>query len=238
MLTQRYSPDLIDKHLLTRDAFMPWPPLMDRDGWSPVPEAVGKANLRRAQAALDEPWPALPATLYLDFARTGNRTRFQDPYNARRRKLERLVIGECVEAQGRFIDPIIDGLWMICEESTWCLPAHIGAQRAGRGLPDAHEPILDLFAGETASLLAWTHYLLSAVLDEVHSVIAPRIVHEIHHRVLDTALQRDDYWWMALAGQRVNNWNPWICSNWLACVLTIEDDQPRRVAAGDRISGV
>ena len=29
----------------------------------------------------------------------------------------------------------------------------------------------------------------------------------------------------------MNNWNPWINSNWLACALLIEKDEARRAAA-------
>ena len=44
--------------------------------------------------------------------------------------------------------------------------AHLGHQQAGRGLPDTEEPQVALFSCETAALLAWTHYLLGARLDE------------------------------------------------------------------------
>jgi hypothetical protein len=30
--------------------------------------------------------------------------------------------------------------------------------------------------------------------------------------------------------RRVNNWNPWICSNWLATALLLEEDDALRVA--------
>ena len=46
-------------------------------------------------------------------------------------------------------------MWLLCEESTWCLPAH----QPGPGLPDPDKPHVDLFAAETAALLAWTALL-------------------------------------------------------------------------------
>ena len=63
---------------------------------------------------------------------------FEASYFARRRMLNALVLAECVEHQGRFLDRIIDGLLLICEESGWQLPAHNSQQRGGqrRALPE------------------------------------------------------------------------------------------------------
>ena len=78
-----------------------------------------------------------------------------------------LVLAECVEGKGRFLDAAADALWAICEESSWCLPAHVSRQQAGVGLPDVEEPTVDLFAGETGVSVAWTLYLLGPELQRV-----------------------------------------------------------------------
>jgi len=39
----------------------------------------------------------------------------------------------------------------------------------------------------------------------------------------------------ALKEPRVNNWTPWICSNWLTGVLVLEKDPLRRIEAVDKI---
>ncbi|GAI41454.1 unnamed protein product, partial [marine sediment metagenome] len=51
-----------------------------------------------------------------------------------------------MEAKGRFMDEIVNGVWAILEESSWVIPAHINAQRASSGLPDVEEPVVDLFS--------------------------------------------------------------------------------------------
>jgi hypothetical protein len=176
------------------------------------------------------PWDVLPATSFLEYQRNGNRSRFEAVRNRRRNKLQALVIAECDEAKGRFVDEIANGVWLICEESFWGVPAHLGAQRAGTGLPDISEPIVDLFAAETASLLSWTHYLVGPQLAGVSKLIAERIRLETARRVLDPCLTRDDFGWMGFSGRPVNNWNPWICSNWLTAVLIQERDEKHRQA--------
>ena len=60
-----------------------------------------------------------------------------------------------------------------------------------------------------------------------------RIQREVNVRILTPCLERDDHSWMGFhnTGRRVNNWNPWICSNWLACTLLLEEDEARRQAS-------
>jgi hypothetical protein len=93
------------------------------------------------------------------------------------------------------------------------------------------EPIVDLFAAETASLLAWTHYELGDLLARPSPLVLERIRLEIDHRVLTPCLTRDDFSWMGFSGHPVNNWNPWICSNWLTSALLMERDETRRQQA-------
>lgn len=237
MLSQRFSEQLTD-HLQTQQAFCPLPKLADRAAWEGLPASVRQAHITRAEEALGYSWPALPATLYLEYSRIGNRSNFEAPHFARRHTLATLVLAECMEAQGRFFDDIVNGIWAICEESSWCIPAHTRRQAAGPTLPDTTEPMVDLFAAETGALLAWTVYLLGDRLDDVSPMVLPRIDREIHARILEPALARDDFHWMGFIndrGRRVNNWNPWICSNWLASVLIMERDDGRRAAAVAKI---
>jgi hypothetical protein len=229
MLHQRYSPQEIARVLIPRAKWHPYPTAAERTVWETVPAPVRAAHVERGAKALSGDWPSLPATLCLDFARTGNRERFQKPHFARRGRLADLVLAECMEGRGRFLDEVLNGIWHTCEESYWGLPAHLGLQKAGPGLPDVCEPTVDLFVAETATLLAWTVYLLKPELDRISPLICARVAHEIRTRVLVPCMERDDFWWMGLRAQRsVNNWNPWINSNWLTCALLLEGDEGRR----------
>ncbi|MHC4542734.1 MAG: hypothetical protein ACYS74_23625, partial [Planctomycetota bacterium] len=151
----------------------------------------------------------------------GNRSNYEGLWKQRRTMLHCLVVAECIEGRGRFLDKIADVVWAICEESSWTYPAHIGPQEAGVGLPDVDEPMVALFSAETGSSLAWTWYLLRERLDEVSPLVSKRIEREVNTRVLTPFLERDDFGWMGFRGRsdgrRPNNWNPWINSN----VLTV-----------------
>ena len=234
-LRELYPQEKVAEVLIPREQWHPGPKWSERTAWEGLPEPVRKDLIANGEKYLRYDWPDLPATLFLEYAREGNRSRYEHEHFARRTALTDLIVAECVEGKGRFLDDIANGVWAICEESFWGVPAHVGAQKAGSGLPDAEEPIVDLFAAETGESLAWTHYLLGEQLDRVSPMIRKRITYEIGRRILTPCLTRDDFGWMGFSGGRVNNWNPWCNSNWLACTLLIEPDENRRIAAVTKI---
>ncbi|HEX8985791.1 MAG TPA: heparinase II/III family protein [Bryobacteraceae bacterium] len=236
-LSGGYSPQSLSGILIARGEWKPFPPAADRSSWQALPPErsapLVEAGARHLQAA----WPELPATVFLEFQRTGNRSRYEALQFGRRDRLRQMALAECVEGKARFLDDIVNGIWATCEETFWGVPAHLGMQRAGAGLPDAAEPIVDLFAAETAALLAWTDYLLGPALDQVSPLVRPRIRLEVERRLLEPCRTRNDFWWMGLDSEKnrsLNNWTPWIDSNWLTCSLLFEDD-PRRGASAHRI---
>ena len=192
-LARKFPAEKLQEILLPREQFHPVPTLKDRDRWQELPQQVANRLLALGEESLTRPMPPLPVTLYLGYARTGNRSDFEELFFERRVMLQNLVLAECVEGKGRFLDATADALWGICEESTWCLPAHVGAQKSGVGLSDISEPVVDLFAGESAVTVAWTLYLLGPDLDRVSPQLRRRAQIELERRILTPILDRDDF---------------------------------------------
>jgi hypothetical protein len=251
LLSTTFTPELLRAKLVPVGAWHPYPRVTEREAWMQVPEDLRAAMVKRADAWKGKEWPSLLATTALDFKRNGNRTRYESAQFGRRHRLVDLVLGECAAGDGRYLDDITNGVWLICEESFWGAPAHLGAQKAKVGLPDVSEPIVDLFAAETASTLAWVDYLLGEKLNAVSPLIGARIKEEAKRRILDPLLERNDFSWMGLQQERetskkwidfganvvlpkrihLNNWNPWINSNWLMTNMLLEQDTERRQRA-------
>jgi Heparinase II/III-like protein len=218
--------------LLPAAQWHPYPTIRDRTDWEAVPQEIRAGFIREAQQYLHTTWERIPATVTLQYIRDGNRSNYDAMNTRQREKLATLVMAEVFENQGRFLDDIANGIWAISEQTFWGSTAHLGMQRAGTGLPDVTEPIVDLFAAETAALLGWTDYLLGDRLDNVSPLVRKRIRAEVERRVLTPALEREDFWWMGFGERKdVNNWNPWINSNWLTATLLLEADPQRRSAA-------
>ena len=239
LLTGRYSAEKISAVLLPREKWHPFPTAAERGPWAGLEKQERDLLIEAGERGLKGPWPLLPATLLLEYARNGNRSRYEAVRDARRGRLCDLVVAECVAGDGRFVDEIVNGLWATCEESYWGVPAHLGLQKAGPGLPDTAEPTVDLFSADTGALLAWTLYLLGPSLDKVSPLIRERIHREADRRILTPNLERH-FWWMGFSDDPahpnvVNNWDPWICSNWITVTLLLERDERRRVASLGKI---
>ena len=96
-----------------------------------------------AEQYLGKPVPNCPASVYMDFYRNGNRSRYEALYFARRTAMMNLLMAELTEKQGRFTDTLIDYIWAILEESTWVIPAH---NHACHGNPPSNKEVTGVAA--------------------------------------------------------------------------------------------
>lgn len=218
--------------LLPSGSALPVPTAEDRSLWDPSSGSVHAATagdlLSRAEAEQGDEWPHVPARGYLRYVRDGDRVEHEGRIKARQQRLSRATVAAALTLDPCWIDAVADGVLLLCEQTSWCWPAHddIFARR-GHLLPAVDEPFLDLGAGEVAGQLAWIDHLLGPLLDEHVPGLRQRIRHEVHARVLDPFASRRDWHWLGLDGN-VNNWNPWIHQNVLTATLALVDDPTAR----------
>lgn len=213
-------------HHLSNDVWQsPFPAIADRGAWEAVQARLGDQEVAAiivlAETDAATPIPALPATRWLDFARTGQRDPYEAPQSQRRRMLWNLTVAECLENQGRFLDPLLDVAWAVCEESSWCYPAHQAE------LTDVNRPYLDLGVANTALTLAEMDALVGGALDPR---LGKRIRDEIDRRCLTPYLERDDHWWLFQSkGRNAANWTAVCNSGIVGAAIYVEQD-PARLA--------
>lgn len=219
--------------------------IQSKDSWKPYPktpaewkiqldDSIIQKYIRFGDDALKFEFKNIPASVALEYARTGDRDNYQKLSFDKRGKLFDLVIAESMEGKSRFMEQIMNGLWSIFEETFWGVPAHLGTQKAGTGLPDAEDIIVDLFSAETAAAVSVADYLVGEKLDKISPLLRKRIYFEVNRRIL-TPLEIDSkrYGYLG-SGKRdvaVNNWNPWIISNWMLANLLLEKNPDRRTKA-------
>src|SRR5687768_14486004 len=160
LLSGKYSKDTLKTVLIPATQWTPFPKLSDRTGWLKADEKMMQAYLKQAELYIDYNWPSIPATKSLLIERTGDRNEYQSVSFEKRGVLGTLLLAEIYENKGRFIDPIINGVWSICEESFWGASAHLPKSNEYSGLIDVTKPIPELFSAETATYLAWVDYFL------------------------------------------------------------------------------
>ena len=212
----------------------PFPPARNRAAWEALPEDRRDALRRLAETYRGMEYPSLTARQFMAFARAGDRAAFEGPYFLRRRKLCAALLGICADGDMAGLDDVIDGVWLICEETGWNLSAHNDVAP----LPDPDRPVLDLFAAQTAMILSLACALLSDELDAASPLIRRRVRREIELRVLQPFEARDDLWWMGFTGKDLCNWTPWIISNVMLTACAWADDVPRLCALLERGCGM
>jgi len=196
-----------------------FPPAGDRAYWQ---QYLGEAEIRAAEKLLGCDWPLLRATDYLAHDIDGDRLAYETPHFTRRHQLITLFLGELAEHQGRFLPDICDGILAICEETYWGVSHHKVFTKKYFVLPDASDPYIDLFAAETAELLAVIYHIASQELGAFCPGILERMEYELDRRIVTSYLNHGDFWWMGKTGATVNNWNPWILSNVLTVFLVTD----------------
>lgn len=223
----------INGKILNYDNFMPF---LDLGGFSLNPDHYERF-ITGAEKLLDTEYKVLPASVYMQFRRNGNRSVYEGIHFERRRIVMSLLLAEAAEQKGRFTDKLIDGIWLLLEESTWVIPAH-NQSRPGQINPLTYAygcevDNIDLFSAETGSLLAWIYYIARDFLDKQTPIICERILYELNRRIIEPYMTNDNLWWMGFKGNSLNNWTPWIVSNILTvCALCISDTDLREKMTG------
>ncbi len=202
-----------------------YPDISNRDRWEKLSSSLKKDIIEAGEEAQSAPWTQLLISDFTKYSRTGERLPFEDKYFPRRKKLSALVMAECVENKGRFIDDILDGLYLILEETTWCLPAHNTYIRdaVAEYLPDASRPVIDLFDAETGAFMAMAEYLLRPHFAKVSPYISEYVNRRLDERVFKPYFN-EHFWWMGNGKEPMCNWTPWITQNVLLCAFTREKE--------------
>ncbi len=155
--------------------------------------------------------PDLKYSEYKLYWTTGNRSVYEDHYFARRRALTATALLSLIyPEQPTYLEKTQDLLFCVCNEYSWCLPAHQGA------LDTLYATRIDLFAAETGFALAEIYTLLGERLDPL---IRARIEHELDRRIFAPFLAKEPYrdaFWEGAP----HNWAA-VCMGSVACAMML-----------------
>lgn len=209
-------------------------PIADRAAWEKLAKNDSFQNIIiEAENLLKTPIPEQTDDLYLDFSRTGNRTRWQRVSGSRRGRVRTLTLAECLENKGRFMPAFEEIIRVLCSERTWVMPAHDSK------LTNFNETSIDIDLGSSA--LAWSlataDYLLTDKLSpEVRRLIRENLDRRIFEPYQDMVLgKREKNWWMT----GTNNWNAVCLAGVTGSALALLDSPHQRaffIAAAENYS--
>lgn len=173
-----------------------------------------------AEKELGLPMNLLTDEIYREFYTKGTRLSFETIFFDRRRILSRAAICALLSdgaERKKWIESLTEKLIELDSEFSWAAPAHVNSP-SGR---DAHR--IDIFAAETASLVAEILDIFSAVLPED---FVTRMKWRLGNQYFDNYLNRHlDFWWV----KSPNNWNAVCHQGVVGVALAIEED-PEKLA--------
>ncbi len=207
-------------------------PATDREAWArATTNPAFQSIVRRAEDLLDEPMPPLTDDAFLDFSKTGNRTRGQRVISRRTSRVHTLALAECVEHKGRFIPALEEAIADICRDKTWVLPAH------DRSLANFRQETIeiDLNSSAVGWMLATIDYWLADELSpKTRAIIRENLERRIFQpfeQSLKTGSPR--LWWLTTT----NNWNAVCLAGVTGAALENIESRERRayfVAAAEK----
>ncbi|MFC7480069.1 heparinase II/III family protein [Luedemannella flava] len=219
--------------LLPPERSLPVPTALERDVWADAHAPTLRVLRARAEADRSQPWPQPLAHQYARYFRDGDRDTYEQLLWARQRRFTRAAVLAAVTLDPAWLDEAIDGAMLLCEQSTWCWPAHDDTRTAhGAVVPTVTDPYLDLGAGHVAAELAWLDHLLGEQFDGYAPGVRARIRHEVDVRVLTPFERRRDWHWLGLDGN-AHNWTAWIHGNVLVAALRLVEHPGRRARLVD-----
>lgn len=138
------------------------------------------------------------------FDTDGDRKELENAYFDRRCRLAVFALMSWLYGQGEDIAELENVIWAICDEYTWCLPAHLGGKSLLRLETEGFT--IDLFAAETAQALAEVLFLLNG---QLHPLVTERARRMARERVVLRFLEEHCLWengtsnWSAVCGGAV-----------------------------------
>lgn len=232
-LEEKYNELESQKLFTTGSSWFPYPAYSDRAGWDRLLGESAEYLVSLGEKYLDYDWQDVPATAYLAYERTGERTVMETPLSNNRMAFSSLLFAELAEGKGRFVDQLINGAWFLSHMPSWVLSAHLPRQKSKRTLPDPDEQLIDLVSGALGAQLSVTYHFFKDTFDKVNPVISKVMKQAVKKQILDPYLdirEHKAHWWLAYditANNVINNWNPWCNADVMLCFFLMEDDQKR-----------
>lgn len=145
--------------------------------------------IEKADDALVKTYEALKMSDYMLFTKTGDRKTFEKKYFERRNDCSYVSIAYWLTDDKKYINQLIDLIFHICDEYTWCVPAHASLHE---NPPCEHiVEMVDLFQAETGRLLADIAFLVG---NKLPYYVNKRIEYEIKRRIIEPLKNKQFSW--------------------------------------------
>ena len=217
--------------LIPDQKWVPFPAYSDRAGWDRVLGDWKDVLISRGEDALAYEWKVVTATEYLTHDRGGSQNEASRSINSNAFKIVDLFFAELASGEGRYIDQLMNGVFAMCEATTWVLSHHLSLQKSGHFFPQSFDNAIDLVCGDIGSILAWVYYFFHEEFDKIEPEISRRLYEELDKRIMTPYLTETHFGWKGdkfnPEKDQLNNWTPWCSVNCLEVFALLEKDMDR-----------
>ena len=175
---------------------------------SEIAKAFVNDVIAKADAAIEKSYEALKMSEYMEFYKSGNRSEFEHKYFERRSNASYISVALWLTREEKYVMPLVDHVFYICDEFNWCLPAH-AKMSEGNSLESTMK-VQDLFMAETARLLT---DIAVAVGELLPDYVTERIRYELDRRMFSAYREPRDGRWAK------SNWSAVIPGGTLTALL-------------------
>ena len=196
-----------------------WQEVREKDCYAKFRE---KYLERWAEECEDNAISSLKYSDWAEFWKSGKRIEC-NYFGARQQMMAAVSLSLIYPEEEKYLIRAMDQIFAICNEYTWCVPAHYGQPIGG------NRAKIDLFAAETALGLAEVYVLLEDRLDEF---IKLRIREELERRIVNSMAETEKFGFESMS----NNWSS-VCTASVAGAIMLllperfEEFKPRFDAA-------
>lgn len=173
--------------------------------------------IKNADEAIKKTYAALKFSDYMLFSKTGDRKGFEKHYFERRNDLSYVSIAYWLTEDEKYKDPLENLIFHVCDEFSWCLPAHSLIWSDSSANQILHE--VDLFQAETGRLLTDIYAMVG---DKLHCLVRDRIEIEIKHRIIESFKYKEFHW---LKPRCKTNWAAVCAGGVLVSLLAFGTDE-------------
>lgn len=225
------SPEQIKmlKSVVPVESFQPAPSVSNRDYWDKIGATKsGQDYLKMAISEVGkEPEVPISDEIYRRANKEGNRRIYKPRYYRTMDRLEKYILGECIEDKGRFLGQIDVYCRAIMEMRSWMHPNHDDNENS---VFEGKRVAIDLGARKFGLVLALADALLEEKLpSELRAEIATQLQWRIMDSYFKTCLGEDtvgNHWIRS-----TSNWNSVCTSGTVFTTIVASKNSDERIAA-------
>ena len=146
-----------------------------------------EAMKKHAETLLEQEPPRFKFSQLHLFVTTGNRSEYEKVYNNYIGRLNLYSSMYLLFGEEKYIEPLADIIWNICDLETWGLPAHV-AETEDLPMRRAHIELC------SASVGRYFGEILAHMEDKLPELVVKRMKHEVRERIVE-GYKKYDFWW-------------------------------------------